>query len=288
MKPVLFLLFALCFPVAASLAAPLGDIATVRLIAGPPVAGSSGAGSSGAGGGQPLGLRLVLAPGWKTYWRSPGDGGIPPRFDWSGSQNIADVTVGWPAPHRFSSFGMSTLGYDTQVVFPLTVKRRDPSQPAELVLAFDYAVCKQICVPRSARLTQVLPATPASPRAGALIARFAARVPGPPDGRLTITSARWRQEAAGAVLVVRAADAAGFAAPDVMLEAGSAYGFGAPRVTLGPARRVAVFQVPVWREKGALPLTGQPVRATLVDGNGHAIEMALTVTDDAQQERPTP
>jgi len=277
MKTVLFLALAVFFSAVSPLAASLDNIATMRLIAGPP-----------DGGSQPLGLRLVLAPGWKTYWRSPGDGGIPPRFDWSGSQNIADVTVGWPAPHRFSSFGMSTLGYDTQVVFPLTVKRRDPGQPAVLALTLDYAVCKQICVPRDARLTQVLPANPASPRAGALIAQFAARVPGPPNGRLTITSVRWRQDAAGAVLVMRAGSAAGFVAPDVMLEAGSAYGFGVPQVSLGPKRRKAIFRVPVWREKGALPLTGQPVRATLVDGNGQAIEVALTVTKDVQQERPIP
>ncbi|MCX8508161.1 MAG: protein-disulfide reductase DsbD family protein, partial [Rhodobacteraceae bacterium] len=39
-------------------------------------------------GSQMAALRLTMAPGWKTYWRAPGDAGIPPRFDWTGSANL--------------------------------------------------------------------------------------------------------------------------------------------------------------------------------------------------------
>ncbi|MFX4601211.1 protein-disulfide reductase DsbD domain-containing protein, partial [Acinetobacter baumannii] len=48
----------------------------------------------------PLGLELRLEPGWKTYWRSPGDAGFAPRLDWSGSGNLAGATLSYPAPHR--------------------------------------------------------------------------------------------------------------------------------------------------------------------------------------------
>src|SRR5438552_1656004 len=48
-----------------------------------------------------VGLQFELRPGWKTYWRSPGDAGFPPRGDWSRSSNVADVSVAWPAPERF-------------------------------------------------------------------------------------------------------------------------------------------------------------------------------------------
>ena len=68
-----------------------------------------------------LGVEIKLAPGWKTYWRNPGESGAPPRFDWQGSQNLDRVEVRWPAPHRFSSFGFDSYGYDDGVVLPVFV-----------------------------------------------------------------------------------------------------------------------------------------------------------------------
>ena len=59
--------------------------------------------------------------GWKTYWRMPGDAGIPPQFDWSGSQNVKSVEVLWPAPQRFIDSGGETVGYKDRVVFPLRI-----------------------------------------------------------------------------------------------------------------------------------------------------------------------
>src|SRR4030081_1987690 len=47
------------------------------------------------------GIAFELQPGWKTYWRTPGDSGVPPRFDFSKSENIEAVTVLWPAPPKF-------------------------------------------------------------------------------------------------------------------------------------------------------------------------------------------
>src|SRR6201981_4232001 len=47
------------------------------------------------------GIAFQLQSGWKTYWRNPGDSGVPPRFDFSKSDNIEAVTVLWPAPQKF-------------------------------------------------------------------------------------------------------------------------------------------------------------------------------------------
>src|SRR5258705_742891 len=66
----------------------------------------------------PVGLQLDLEPGWKTYWRSPGDSGIPVTVDWSGSRNVAAVGFAWPAPRRFTLFGLEIFGYGDEVVFP--------------------------------------------------------------------------------------------------------------------------------------------------------------------------
>lgn len=93
------------------------------------------------------GLSLALAPGWKTYWRSPGEAGIPPQFDWSGSQNVKAVHVHWPSPVVFHTNGMQTVGYDGAVVLPLEVVPEVPGQPVVLRAHVDMGICKDICLP---------------------------------------------------------------------------------------------------------------------------------------------
>src|SRR6202000_2318456 len=65
--------------------------------------------SAVTGGGDlaaiPLGLELRLQPGWKTYWRSPGDAAFPLTIDFQGSRNLAGADLAWPLPHRFQLFG---------------------------------------------------------------------------------------------------------------------------------------------------------------------------------------
>jgi DsbC/DsbD-like thiol-disulfide interchange protein len=93
------------------------------------------------------GIEIRLAPGWKTYWRYPGDSGVPPRFDFAGSQNVKSVDVAWPAPHRFSDESGITIGYKDDVVFPLHIVPQDTAKPVLLRLQVDYAVCEKICIP---------------------------------------------------------------------------------------------------------------------------------------------
>ena len=92
------------------------------------------------------GLRLTMKDGWKTYWRTPGEAGIPPTFDWSASKNVASVRMLWPRPVVFSSFGMQTIGYAGRVVLPMVVTPKDSSLPIHLALTADLGVCKDICV----------------------------------------------------------------------------------------------------------------------------------------------
>jgi DsbC/DsbD-like thiol-disulfide interchange protein len=87
------------------------------------------------------GIEIRLAPGWKTYWRYPGDSGVPPRFDFADSQNVKTVTIDWPAPHRFSDESGITIGYKQDVIFPLRVVPQDTSKPVRLRLKADYAIC---------------------------------------------------------------------------------------------------------------------------------------------------
>ena len=126
-----------------------------------------------ADGVQMAGLRLVLAPGWKTYWRAPGDAGIPPAADWTGSQNLAAVRLHFPRPEVFEVSGLRTLGYSDEVVLPVEVTPADPSRPVTLAGDIAIGVCAEICVPVTLRLAAPLP-MPGGPDA-AISAALAAR-----------------------------------------------------------------------------------------------------------------
>jgi len=130
----------------------------VRLVAG----GSAGPSLRAA-------VEVRLGAGWKTYWRYPGDSGVPPAFDFSKSENVKSVSVLWPAPHRFDYDGGASIGYKGEVMFPLHVVLDDPARPAALRLVLDYAVCEKLCVP--ARGETVLAVPPAANDAGANDAR---------------------------------------------------------------------------------------------------------------------
>ncbi len=108
-------------------------------------------------GNQMAAFQLTLQDGWKTYWRAPGDAGIPPSFDWSGSRNVKAVRFHWPRPKVFSVGGMQTIGYAHEVVLPVEIVPQDPSLPVELKAAVDLGVCSDICVPASFSVASVLP-----------------------------------------------------------------------------------------------------------------------------------
>jgi DsbC/DsbD-like thiol-disulfide interchange protein len=101
-------------------------------------------------------LSLTLAPGWKTYWRAPGEAGIPPQFDWSASENLRTVQYHWPTPQVFHLSGMQSIGYLDGVVLPIEVTAKDPSQPIILRATVDIGVCHDICVPATLTLNATL------------------------------------------------------------------------------------------------------------------------------------
>src|ERR1700736_6457249 len=102
------------------------------------------------------GIEIKLAPGWKTYWRYPGDSGVPPRFDFAGSQNVKSIAIVWPAPHRFSDESGITIGYKDDLVFPVRIVPQDAAKPVLLRLKADYAVCEKICIPVEGRAELML------------------------------------------------------------------------------------------------------------------------------------
>ncbi|HTA99643.1 MAG TPA: protein-disulfide reductase DsbD domain-containing protein [Bradyrhizobium sp.] len=94
------------------------------------------------------GVAVQLDPSWKTYWRTSGDSGVPPRFDFSKSDNVEAVTVLWPAPAKFDDgAGGFSLGYHDQVVLPLRIVPKVNDKPVTLRANISYAVCEKICIP---------------------------------------------------------------------------------------------------------------------------------------------
>ena len=123
------------------------------------------------------GVEIRLAQGWKTYWRYPGDSGVPPRLDFERSDNVKSATVLWPAPYHFADAEGDTIGYKDNVILPLRVSPRDPAKPVTLRLKLDYAVCEKLCVPVQANAELTLTREPGSAEKRLLAAE--ARVPRP-------------------------------------------------------------------------------------------------------------
>ncbi|HEV7599620.1 MAG TPA: protein-disulfide reductase DsbD domain-containing protein [Bradyrhizobium sp.] len=124
------------------------------------------------------GIAFQIQPGWHTYWRNPGDSGVPPRFDFARSENIEAVTILWPAPTKFADgAGGTSIGYQKQVVLPLRIVAKNADKPVTLRADINYAVCEKLCIPVEAR-TELAFASVASTEDSALFAALDA-VPKP-------------------------------------------------------------------------------------------------------------
>lgn len=103
-------------------------------------------------------LHVTLAPGWKTYWRAPGDAGIPTHFDLTDTPNLTGHRTHWPVPKVFWQNGMRSIGYQDTVTLPLILDLRDPGQDLQLNGTVTLGICKDICIPVHLRLSGILPA----------------------------------------------------------------------------------------------------------------------------------
>ncbi|MCZ4352199.1 protein-disulfide reductase DsbD family protein [Roseovarius aestuarii] len=118
------------------------------------------------------GVELRMVPGWKTYWRAPGDAGIPPTFDWRNSVNLVGAQIAWPVPKRIDQGGMTTIGYSDVVVLPLRLTPDRAGRDIRLRGTLDMGVCKDICIPVTFNVDAALPssATKRDPRIAAALA----------------------------------------------------------------------------------------------------------------------
>ena len=218
-------------------------------------------------------LELRLAPGWHTYWRTPGDAGFPAAIDWSGSENLASADISWPAPRRLTIAGLENLVYLDRVVLPIALTVADPGKPVRLHAEVDYASCDTICIPYHASLDLALPAglAVAGPQA-LLIADAAAKVPGSLSAaglRLLSATVTGPGAAPPALTVTLAGDAGRLTAPDLFVE-------GLPRATppkpairhrSGQRSTALIVTLPAEVAQAA---QGQKLTFTVVDGDRSA------------------
>ncbi|WP_072394999.1 protein-disulfide reductase DsbD domain-containing protein [Hyphomicrobium sp. CS1GBMeth3] len=217
-------------------------------------------------------VEIVLAPGWKTYWRTPGDaGGLPPTFDWSKSRNLAAADVAFPAPRRFTDRSGNTIGYDGTVVLPVALKPQDLTQPISLVLGLHYGICKDICIPAEAELALEVPADGAEALSEEALDALD-RVPRPQDelrdGDPALVSA-------GAILVgspkitISARFPKNDAVADVFLEAPDGLFVPLPeRVGSADENGVIVFEAPLGSDVDTAAFRGRTLTVTLVGETG--------------------
>lgn len=220
----------------------------------------------------PLGLEVRLADHWKTYWRSPGDAGIPVQLDWSGSANLSRTDFAWPAPVRFSYFDIETVGYTDHVVFPIAAVPSRPGEALSLRTRVDMLVCDDVCIPHSFDLALDLPAGDAGASDHAnLIDRFASRVPG--DGSragLSFEGSGVSGPAEAPVVQAVFRAEAPFEAPDLLVEGGPDVVFDRPEFEIRENGRLLLASVgarDALGEGAALDGDATPLIFTLIDGS---------------------
>ncbi|MBO9467176.1 thioredoxin family protein [Tropicibacter sp. R15_0] len=191
------------------------------------------------------GLRLQLNEDWKTYWRSPGEVGIPPSVEWSGSENVADVEFMWPAPTRFTAFGIENFGYADEVVFPLRVTLKEPGAPVTLSAQVKLLVCSSVCVPEEFDLSlRLRRGNGIDGTSAGLIGAFSERVPeGPEAGGVSEANAFINEDLTELVVSLRVDDP--FQSPDVFPELGAGVALGKPDIRLGEEDRLLWARLPI-------------------------------------------
>jgi DsbC/DsbD-like thiol-disulfide interchange protein len=222
-------------------------------------------------GGGIAGVELELPEGWKTYWRYPGEaGGVAPAFDWSQSTNLESAQVLYPAPKRFTDASGETIGYKGNVTFPVRLKPKDASKPIDLRVAFDYGVCKDICIPAQAELALTVP-----PDADASedLMNAMARVPASPDARREtdplVTGVVTELTGDKPRIVLRAEVPAGDHV-DAFVDAPDGLYVPLPKKTADDGKGSVTFEVDLSKDVDIAALKGKKLSATVVSDKGQS------------------
>lgn len=243
--------------------------AEVRLIAGTTAAGQ-----------EMIALEFVIRPGWKVYWRSPGDAGYPPVADWTNSEGVTPGAISWPLPDTFAFWGLRTYGYANRLVLPVALDSRRRDRPTTIRVALSYATCADICVPVDASLSlELSPGDLPMNRHGVAIAAALAATPARmPGALLSARFSRTVNEDRG-LLLLDLGPPSDVGSPAVIIEGSRDVVFGEDECHVASTGQVHCT-VPVEGSNRALrALPGSELTVTL-HGAGPAIEATGTIQPD--------
>ncbi len=238
----------------------------VRLIAG------AAAREIGASPHTYAAVEVRMPKGWKTYWRSPGDaGGMPPRFDWTGSSNLTSAEALFPAPERHKDAVGDAIGYSGSVLFPIEVQPEDKAKPVELKLGMEFGVCREICIPAEAALSLTIP--PAAAPVSSEIDRALAVVPRHQADRLAsdpkLDEIVLRTDGGKPRLVIEATFPNSGVTGDLFVEAPDAIYLPVPQ-KVGQGPDGARFEVDLSEYPEVPNLKGKPLTVTMVSSSGQS------------------
>ena len=250
--------------------------ARARLLAGPPP-------GSGVKQSYIAGVQIELDDGWKTYWRMPGDAGVPPNFDWSGSTNVRSFKVLYPAPSRMHEAGSETVGYKHAVVLPVEVLPEDPARAVGLALNLEFGVCREICIPAEARFALTLTPSHLQGKPSPVLLSALDRVPRSRHDRRhddpQVTRASAFLEGSSPHLVIVGRFPRGVSTADLFVEAPDGLyvpmaqrlptdGSGEARLEADIAGDLVRFKIDLSRTGNAREFRGKSLRLTLVSEAG--------------------
>ena len=195
-------------------------------------------------------LEIDLQPGWKTYWRDPGDAGVPPQIDISKSVNIASAEIRFPAPERFDDGYSKWAGYKHPVTFPVTFTAKAPGEPIKIAADIFLGICETICIPVQGSFTlDPMIASDNPDHAGLIKAAVDALPRSPaPDFNAKVRSSD------GKTLLVEAAIPENASAPEFFIAGEQGYMFAAPERVAEDGK--VLFAVPVLERPDSKPVSG--------------------------------
>lgn len=213
-------------------------------------------------------LEVELTQDWKTYWRSPGEGGVAPTIDWSGSTNVSNVAWHWPYPQQFELLGIHTLGYKGDTIIPMTLHIEDWSKPVSIDATLTLSSCTTICVLTDYSIDLVF-----EPQQLTLseseVYQYAQAISLVPKASPLIQASEAVWDSQKQILEVRLDKSLGWSHPELIIDGASSqsqeYSYKLVSTHIEANRVVAKFDVSSWL--GDIALDGQSLNVSVKDSN---------------------
>lgn len=219
-------------------------------------------------------LDVDLLPGWKTYWRDPGDAGVPPSIQFEGSTNVGQSQLDFPPPERIDDGYSVWAGYTYPVAFPVTLTQNEAGATSVLEAQVFLGICKSICIPLQNNFSlAVEPADKANSFERRIVDKAYAQIPEPSGNGFSVLETSF--SAQDQTLSVSVAHPKSTVDLELFLTGPSGWYFDIPK-RIGGNDTVSKFQIPVIDAPADTSLSGEPLQI-LVKSTERSMETILKV-----------